>query len=266
MENSDEAIECAVCLQPSIHPVQLPCSHIFCFLCVKGVTIQSQRCPMCRREIPQSYLEHPTLLKQPESLGSDHAKESSEQTKHKEDSEDETTLEPEYRWFYQGRNGWWEYDERTTEELEHHHKKGDKSCELLIAGFLYSIDFENMLQCRRNEPQRRRQIKRDLITNVADKKGIAGIRTTASTQNNSNNAVVDNLASRMSNVQIAATTSSATTSDTATNSSGSSRTTTTTRAATLQDLVDLGAASSGANIAIRDTTTSDDDEDDSNVV
>ena len=254
MENSDEAIECAVCLQPSIHPVQLPCSHIFCFLCVKGVTIQSQRCPMCRREIPQSYLEHPTLLKQPESLA-DHAKESNEQPKNKEDSEDETS-EPEYRWFYQGRNGWWEYDERTAQELEHHHKKGDKSCELLIAGFLYSIDFENMLQCRRNEPQRRRQIKRDLITNVADKKGIAGIRTA---QNNAN--AVDDLASRMSNVQLATTSATATTSST-------SSSTTTTRA-TLQDLVDLGAASSGAIIAIRNTAGDDhedDDDDESNVV
>ena len=256
MENSDEAIECAVCLQPSIHPVQLPCSHIFCFLCVKGVTIQSQRCPMCRREIPQSYLEHPTLLKQPESLAD--AKESSSESK-KEDSEDDET-EPEYRWFYQGRNGWWEYDERTAQELEHHHKKGDKSCELLIAGFLYSIDFENMLQCRRNEPQRRRQIKRDLITNVADKKGIAGIRTAQNT-----NANVDDLATRMSNVQIATTSA---TSDTTASSSN----TTTTRA-TLQDLVDLGAASSGANIAIRNTgddhedeNDDDDDDDDSNVV
>jgi len=55
-------MECAVCLQPSIHPVKLPCNHIFCFLCVKGVTIQSQRCPMCRREIPTSFLEHPTLV------------------------------------------------------------------------------------------------------------------------------------------------------------------------------------------------------------
>lgn len=59
-------IECAVCLQTSIHPVRLPCNHIFCFLCVKGVTIQSQRCPMCRREIPQSYLEHPALVKEQE--------------------------------------------------------------------------------------------------------------------------------------------------------------------------------------------------------
>ena len=33
-------LECAVCLQTCIHPVQLPCRHIFCFLCVKGVSTQ----------------------------------------------------------------------------------------------------------------------------------------------------------------------------------------------------------------------------------
>ena len=33
-------IECAVCLQPSIHPVRLPCNHIFCFLCVKGTILR----------------------------------------------------------------------------------------------------------------------------------------------------------------------------------------------------------------------------------
>ena len=43
MEETEVIPECAVCLQPSIHPVKLPCNHIFCFLCVKGVTIQSQR-------------------------------------------------------------------------------------------------------------------------------------------------------------------------------------------------------------------------------
>ena len=35
-KNEDSVLECAVCLQPSIYPVQLPCSHVFCFLCVKG--------------------------------------------------------------------------------------------------------------------------------------------------------------------------------------------------------------------------------------
>lgn len=34
-EDSEEELECAVCLQKCVHPVRLPCTHIFCFLCVK---------------------------------------------------------------------------------------------------------------------------------------------------------------------------------------------------------------------------------------
>lgn len=187
-------IECAVCLQPSIHPVRLPCNHIFCFLCVKGVTIQSQRCPMCRREIPPSYLEHPALVN-PES--NETPSSTIETASGQLESQEEATAEEDFKWFYQGRNGWWEYDERTAQELEHHHKKGDKSCELLIAGFLYSIDLENMLQCRRNEPHRRRQIKRDLSVNVADKKGVAGIRTAVPPP-----STVDDLTDQVSSINL----------------------------------------------------------------
>jgi len=228
-------IECAVCLQPSIHPVRLPCNHIFCFLCVKGVTIQSQRCPMCRREIPQSFLEHPALLS---SIDLDVSRNVPE------DAELPAPLETEdLKWFYQGRNGWWEYDERTAQELEHHYKKGDKNCELLIAGFLYSIDFENMWQCRRNEPHRRRQIKRDLVGNVTDKKGIAGIRITSGVGVSvvaGNTSAVDALADQVSSIQI-----------------DQSR-------PTLRNLVDLGAAS-GATIALNDEDEDDqEEENDSN--
>ena len=42
-QQSEVPIECAVCLQTCVYPVQLPCKHIFCFLCVKGVTLQSKR-------------------------------------------------------------------------------------------------------------------------------------------------------------------------------------------------------------------------------
>jgi len=234
-------IECAVCLQPSIHPVRLPCSHIFCFLCVKGVTIQSQRCPMCRREIPQSFLEHPALISNPESGLAESENDTS--TLVCTSGTEEVPEAEDLKWFYQGRNGWWEYDERTAQELEHHHKKGDKNCELLIAGFLYSIDFENMLQCRRNEPHRRRAIKRDLSGNVTDKKGIAGIRMTNSSGIGNASAgsvstvAIDDLADQVSNVQID-------------------------QRPTLRNLVDLGAAS-GANIAIiNDNDEEDDDEQD----
>ncbi|XP_066589245.1 E3 ubiquitin-protein ligase RNF146 [Prorops nasuta] len=148
--------ECAVCLQPCIHPAILPCKHIYCYLCVKGVANQSKRCPMCRQEIPPDFLEKPQLV------------EIDEMQKESEYSEEE------YQWFYEGRNGWWQYDQRTSFELETAYKQGKRTCELLIAGFLYIADFGSMLQLRRNDPSRRRRIKRDLFT--APKKGVAGLR------------------------------------------------------------------------------------------
>ena len=125
-ENSEEiSIECAVCLQTSIYPVQLPCSHVFCYLCVKGFTTQSKRCAMCRREVPEDYLQNPELLGKLDlhavtEKGFDDAGEC-------------------WQWLYEGRNGWWLYDERTSQEVERCFKNGDQRCELLIAGFLYII-------------------------------------------------------------------------------------------------------------------------------
>lgn len=80
----------------------------------------------------------------------------------------------EYAWCYEGRNGWWQYDERTSRELEDAFSKGKKNTEMLIAGFLYVADLENMVQYRRNEHGRRRKIKRDIIH--IPKKGVAGLR------------------------------------------------------------------------------------------
>ncbi|XP_067139546.1 E3 ubiquitin-protein ligase RNF146-like [Centruroides vittatus] len=148
--------ECAVCLQTSIHPVRLPCNHVFCYLCVKGVTNQSKRCAMCRQEIPTDFLDNPTLLST-------------------NNSEPVLTFEDGHQWFYEGRNGWWQYDERTSVELETAYKRGENRCEVLIAGFLYVINFEHMVQMRRCDPSRRRRIKRDLAT--VPKKGVAGIRS-----------------------------------------------------------------------------------------
>merc|ERR1712210_131347 len=96
--SSEVPIECAVCLQTCVYPVQLPCKHIFCFLCVKGVTLQSKRCAMCRREIPPDYLYHPDLLSQVQ--------------------ESENSYEDGGQWFYEGRGGWWQYDQRTSVEIE----------------------------------------------------------------------------------------------------------------------------------------------------
>ncbi|XP_071837939.1 E3 ubiquitin-protein ligase rnf146-like isoform X2 [Apostichopus japonicus] len=147
--------ECPVCLQPCIHPVKVPCGHVFCFLCVKGAANQSQRCALCRQAIPPSFLECPTLLNDLESVSS--------------------SVTPErYAWFYEGRNGWWQYDERTNHEIEDGYRSKKRSFELLIAGYVYIIDLDNMSQMRRSDPSRRRRIKRDLLT--ATKKGIAGLK------------------------------------------------------------------------------------------
>ena len=34
-DKEDDVLECAICLNPCMQPVQLPCSHVFCFLCAK---------------------------------------------------------------------------------------------------------------------------------------------------------------------------------------------------------------------------------------
>uniref|UniRef100_A0A8C6WYC8 E3 ubiquitin-protein ligase n=1 Tax=Neogobius melanostomus TaxID=47308 RepID=A0A8C6WYC8_9GOBI len=141
------ALECAICLQTCIHPVQLPCLHVFCFLCVKGASWQSKRCALCRQEVPEDFLERPTLLSPEELKASAGAG---------------------------GRNGWWQYDERTSRELEDAFSKGKKTAEMLIAGFLYVADLENMVQYRRNEHGRRRKMKRDVLD--IPKKGVAGLR------------------------------------------------------------------------------------------
>lgn len=79
-------MECAVCLQKCIHPAQLPCGHIFCFLCVKGFANQNKRCAMCRQEIPRDFIEQPHLLEPvvPEKT---------------------ETFDDGFQWFYEGRSG-----------------------------------------------------------------------------------------------------------------------------------------------------------------
>lgn len=55
--------------------------------------------------------------------------------------------------------GWWQYDERTCQEIEDAYKKAQKQCTILVAGNLYVVDFEQMLQKRQTDPSRKRQVK-----------------------------------------------------------------------------------------------------------
>lgn len=158
--------ECAICLQRCVHPVRLPCDHIFCFLCVKGASWHSKRCALCRQEIPEDFLERPVLVL-PEEL-----KAAAAGVSRTEGTQGGSC--GGFAWYYEGRNGWWQYDERTSHELEEAFSKDQKSTEMLIAGFLYVADLENMVQYRRNEHGRRRRIKRDIVD--IPKKGVAGLR------------------------------------------------------------------------------------------
>ena len=54
--------ECSVCLQPCLHPVQLTCTHIFCFLCVKGFAFRSKKCALCRHPVSLDYFQQPVVV------------------------------------------------------------------------------------------------------------------------------------------------------------------------------------------------------------
>ncbi|KAJ8878144.1 hypothetical protein PR048_022611 [Dryococelus australis] len=70
--------------------------------------------------------------------------------------------------------GWWQYEERTSNDIDAMFKLGEPRCEMLICGQLYVIDFESKQQYRKYEPGKRRRIKQDLKS--SQKKGVAGIR------------------------------------------------------------------------------------------
>lgn len=152
-------LDCAICMQPFVQPVQLPCSHTFCFLCAKGIALQGQPCALCRADIPVDLLTKPDQF----------------QAKHRLSSQQAVgDADPErFVWYYQGHKGWWQYDERTAVEIEEAFSKKEKTVDILIAGAIYVIDFESMVQYQRNTNSRKRKIKRDSVT--AQKKGVAGM-------------------------------------------------------------------------------------------
>lgn len=76
--------------------------------------------------------------------------------------------------YYEGRNGWWLYDQRTNEEIDEAFRNNERCVQILLVGHIYVIDFETMQQYRLDENYRRRRIKYDLLS--APKKGIAGLK------------------------------------------------------------------------------------------
>lgn len=153
----DENNLCCICRENCVYPVRLPCSHVFCFLCMKGVAVRSNYCALCRHPIPPAFLTNPSLVNRDE-------------IKIKLDQNGDS-----YEWYYEAKSGgWWLYEQRTSCEIERAFKDGKKNVRLQISGFSYIVDFEGYVQFREDFPGRRRRIKRDKVSAGAAK-GVAGI-------------------------------------------------------------------------------------------
>jgi E3 ubiquitin-protein ligase RNF146 len=156
-ENDDTL--CGICLETFDYPCQLPCGHIYCFLCIKGWIQKINACAICRRDIPHDLIKNPNITN----------------VKAKLSIEKQPENDGEYVWYYGGFNGFWQYDTRTNTELEKQYQiNPDRTFQIMIAGHLYFIDFANNLQIRVDDPSKKRKIKRD-VRNISEKKGVAGL-------------------------------------------------------------------------------------------
>ena len=108
---------------------------------------------MCRSDVPDNFFDCSNLSTENTSIA---------------------TFEGSYHWYYEGRNGWWLFDARVSEEIEEAFQNECEQCEIMIAGFIYILDFTSMVQYRRDTPARVRKIKRDQAESKT--KGIAGLR------------------------------------------------------------------------------------------
>ena len=66
------------------------------------------------------------------------------------------------------------YEDRTSEEIERGYRESNKTVTVQISGFSYIVDFESMVQFRENHPNRKRKIKRYMVSSDGVK-GVAGI-------------------------------------------------------------------------------------------
>ena len=154
---SDSSVQCCICQEDCVNPVKLPCDHMFCYLCLKGVAVRSYRCALCRSPIPHGYIDKPAVVNEEEI---------------------KSTLQQSlasYNWFYEAKSGgWWMYEKRTSSEIESAYNEHKKTLRIQISGFFCIVDFDKMVQFREDIPSRQRRIKRDVVR-TEDVKGVAGI-------------------------------------------------------------------------------------------
>lgn len=147
---------CSICYtEPPINSIKLDCGHVFCFLCIKSTAELTGCCAICRAEIgiEFNFMEHKILGVARVPTSSDG-----------------------YYWFYEGYKGWWLYDAETNRELESAFQKSEKSITKFIAGSIYSLSIENMVQQRVDgEGRSRRMCRKTLdLENIIGMSGIKG--------------------------------------------------------------------------------------------
>lgn len=129
-------------------------------------------CPLCRTPIPSNYFIRPRIVR--------HASEGSQSAQWASASESADTPDADAAdssaWSYQGRNGWWLFDERTQMQLRQAKRSGQQRLDVQVAGSCYTIDLLEMVQYRRDNPASKRRIRVG-TADISDKsiKGVAGV-------------------------------------------------------------------------------------------
>ncbi len=170
---------CAICLDQAVHPVRFDCcGHEYCFLCAKGLMENHGdrgRCSLCRKPIPNDFLEGhwKKRTRKDLELSSKGVGQQQVPSLSKKVALDVHHSICVRQWFYEGRDGWWKFEVRHNQELEEAFQNGLNTCEALICGHIYVIDFTRMIQFRKDSLPKKRRIKRDVIR--AKCKGVAGM-------------------------------------------------------------------------------------------
>ncbi|CAL8137298.1 unnamed protein product [Orchesella dallaii] len=159
-DSIDDAITptCRICYQYCLYPIELPCRHKFCFMCIKGQVLAHnlRHCPLCRVVFPMSVINYPVPIVSHEIVF-------------------QPNVTNTRRWYYESRSGgWWQYDRITMSKVEeaYNNRQREPCIPLRIAGIMYQIDFNRMIQYRSGYSHIFRRITFGPVTNV---KGIAGI-------------------------------------------------------------------------------------------
>lgn len=70
--------------------------------------------------------------------------------------------------------GWWQYDSRSSADLERARDDGEAEVSMLLCGSLYTINLNDMVQISQSVPTRKRNVRREHVA-VQRAKGVAGL-------------------------------------------------------------------------------------------